>query len=166
MPGVHRRGERDLHSAALLVHRGAGPGLEVFLGHMGGPYWARKDDGAWSIPKGEFDPALEDPLAAARREFAEEIGVPGPAGEVLDLGSHLQRSGKLVHAFAVPADGPLAFVASNTFLLVWPRWSGRQVEFPEIDRAEWFALPAARRKVVRGQVPILDALVERLGEQG
>lgn len=136
--------------------------IEVLLGHMGGPFWARRDEGGWSIPKGLYDADREDALAAARREFAEEIGVSAPSGEVIDLGEHVQRSGKLVRAFAVRAVGPLRFVASNTFPLEWPRGSGRIQEFPEIDRAEWFALPEARRKVVSGQVPILDALVARL----
>ncbi len=165
--GPHARGageRRSAHSAALLVHRGAGAGLEVLLGHMGGPYWARKDEGAWSIPKGEFDPQAEDPLVAARREFAEEIGVPGPIGEAIDLGTHRLSSWKTVHAFGVAADGPLEFVASNTFVLEWPPRSGQEVEFPEIDRAQWFTLPAARRKVVPGQVPILNALAQRLEE--
>ena len=129
---------------------------------MGGPFWARRDLGGWSIPKGEFDPAGEDPLIAALREFVEEIGVPAPTGTPIDLGVHVQRGGKRVHAFAVEADPTLAFLASNTFPLEWPRGSGRIQQFPEIDRAQWFELDEARRRVVSGQVPILDALAARL----
>ena len=134
----------------------------VFLGHMGGPFWARRDAGGWSIPKGEYDPQTEDALAAALREFAEEIGAPAPVGEPIDLGVHAQPSGKRVQAYAVPADPELRFVASNTFEMEWPRGSGQVQAFPEIDRAQWFALVAARHKVVNGQVPILDTLAERL----
>lgn len=145
-------------SAALLLHRVGPAGLEVFLGHMGGPFWAHREDGAWSIPKGLFDAAQEDPLGAARREFAEEIGVPPPQGEAVDLGVFVQPSGKRVHAFAQLVDVPVEFVASNHFDLEWPRGSGLIGSFPEIDRAQWFSVDVARRKVVGGQVPILDAL--------
>jgi predicted NUDIX family NTP pyrophosphohydrolase len=139
------------------------PGLSVFLGHMGGPFWAHKDEGAWSIPKGEFDASAESPADAARREFLEEIGVAPPDGPVADLGAWVQPSGKRVHAFAVRAHERLEFVASNEFELEWPRGSGRIRSFPEIDRAEWFPLDLARRKVVGGQVPILDALARAVG---
>ena len=151
-------------SAGLLVyHVSATAGREVFLGHMGGPFWAQRDAGAWSIPKGEYDPDAEPALTAARREFAEEIGVPAPAGDPVDLGVHMQRSGKRVHAFAVPGHpDEVLFVASNTFGLEWPRGSGRIVEFPEIDRAAWFPLADARTRVVSGQVSILDALETHL----
>ncbi len=145
-------------SAALLAYRHGGDGLRVFIGHMGGPFWARRDAGGWSIPKGEVEPGEAELLAVARREFAEEIGTPAPEGEVLDLGVFVQPSGKRIHVFAVRAEQPLAFVASNAFELEWPRGSGRIQAFPEIDRAQWFAVAEARGKVVAGQVPILDAL--------
>ena len=145
-------------SAALLLHRQGVAGLEVFLGHMGGPFWSHRDDGAWSIPKGLYDPAVEDPLAAARREFAEEIGVAAPDGEAVDLGEFVQPSGKRVRTFAQQVHEPVEFVASNHFELEWPRGSGVLASFPEIDRAAWFPIEAARTKVVGGQVPILDAL--------
>jgi predicted NUDIX family NTP pyrophosphohydrolase len=124
---------------------------------MGGPFWARKDERAWSIPKGEYADD-EDPLAAARREFAEETGSALPAGEALALGEVRQSGGKRVVAWALEGDLDPATVRSNTFVMEWPPRSGRHQEFPEIDRAEWFGLDAARRKVVQGQVPLLDAL--------
>ncbi len=154
-------------SAGLLAHRIDPSGeVWVFLGHMGGPFWARRDVGGWSIPKGEYDPGEEQPFDVARREFAEEIGVPAPRGEVIDLGVAVQPSGKRVRTFAVPADESLGFVASNEFELEWPRGSGVVRRFPEIDRAQWFPLAQARTKVVSGQVPILDALRARLAELG
>lgn len=150
-------------SAALLAFHVDGSGiLRVFLGHMGGPFWAARDAGGWSIPKGEFDPQAESPAAAARREFEEEIGVPAPDGPLLDLGTHVQPSGKRVIALAVRSDPETRFVRSNEFDLEWPPRSGRRARFPEIDRAAWFALPEARVKVVGGQVPILDALEDWL----
>lgn len=150
-------------SAGLAAfHVDADGVIHVFLGHMGGPYWARRDLGGWSIPKGEFDPLAEPAAVAARREFAEEIGVAAPDGPVLDLGTHVQPSGKRVIALAVRAGPDLAFVRSNEFLLEWPPRSGVLVPFPEIDRAAWFPLDRARRRVVPGQVPILDALERAL----
>lgn len=140
--------------------------ISVFLGHMGGPFWVHRDDGGWSIPKGEYDPATQAPADVARREFAEEIGVVAPEGPLTDLGEHVQPSGKRVRAFAVPAGGRLAYVASNEFTVEWPRGSGQMSSFPEIDRAAWFPLEVARRKVVAGQVPILDALEALLGPGG
>jgi len=131
------------------------------LVHMGGPFWERRDAGAWSIPKGEHE-ADEDPLAAARREFTEETGLGAPDGEPVDLGLLRQPSGKLLHAFAVAADLDVRAIRSNTFTLEWPRGSGRLREFPEVDRAGWFDLETARAKLVRGQLPLLDALAERL----
>jgi predicted NUDIX family NTP pyrophosphohydrolase len=128
---------------------------------MGGPFWARKDERAWSIPKGEH-PDAEDALAAARREFAEETGTPPPDGPTLDLGEVRQSGGKRVTAWAVEGDLDLASVKSNTFLLEWPPRSGRRQEFPEIDRAGWFDLDTARRKIVKGQVALVDRLEERL----
>ena len=165
--GPTRRPVRLRTSAGLLLyHVSATAELEVFLGHMGGPFWARRDAGAWSIPKGEFDPDAESALTAALREFAEEIGIPAPTGDPLDLGVHVQRGGKRVHAFAVPGrPDDVRFVASNTFRLEWPRGSGRIVEFPEIDRAAWFPLEHARTRVVSGQVAILDALKTQLRQR-
>lgn len=149
-------------SAALLLFRHGTDGLEVLIAHMGGPFWARKDAGAWSIPKGEYTDD-EEPLAAARREFAEEMGAPPPAGEPIALGTVTQSGGKAVTTFAVEGDFDLDGFRSNTFELEWPRGSGRVQEFPEVDRAAWVPLAVAREKLVKGQVPVLDALVEHLG---
>jgi predicted NUDIX family NTP pyrophosphohydrolase len=151
-----------VHSAGILLHRSGAGGPEVLLGHMGGPFWARKDDGAWSMPKGEHGPE-EDPLAAAVREFTEETGSPPPAGEPVGLGTVRQSSGKRLTAFALAGDLDADAVVSNTFTLEWPPRSGRVQEFPEIDRAAWFGLDDARRAVVRGQLPFLDRLSELLG---
>ncbi|WP_270071350.1 NUDIX domain-containing protein [Streptomonospora mangrovi] len=146
-------------SAGLLLHREGGEdGLEVLLAHMGGPFWAKKDERAWSVPKGEYAEG-EEPLAAAYREFAEEMGRPAPEGRVVDLGQ-VRQSGKVVTCFALAADFDAARISSNTFTLEWPPRSGRTEEFPEVDRAEWFGLAAARLKLVKGQVPFLDRLVE------
>jgi predicted NUDIX family NTP pyrophosphohydrolase len=150
-----------MRSAGLLLYRVRDGEAEVLLGHMGGPFWARKDERAWSIPKGEYDDD-EDPLAAARREFAEETGSAPPEAEALPLGEVRQSAGKRVVAWALHGDLDPATVRSNTFAIEWPPRSGRQQEFPEIDRAEWFGLAAARRKVVKGQVPLLDALEQKL----
>jgi predicted NUDIX family NTP pyrophosphohydrolase len=128
---------------------------------MGGPFWKHKDDGAWSIPKGEYDPP-EDPLGAARREFAEETGLPPPTGEHIDLGVLRQRSGKLIRAWAVEADVDVSAIRSNSFEMEWPSGSGGVQEFPEVDRAGWFDLHAAREKLVKGQTPFLEALARRL----
>ncbi|MBY6365536.1 NUDIX domain-containing protein [Rhodococcoides corynebacterioides] len=154
------------HSAGLLVHRtGARGGPEVLLAHPGGPFWARKDDGAWSVPKGEFDPATEDPAAAAAREFAEELGSPPPSGPWHPLGTVIQSRAKHVTAFAVEGDVDPATLRSNDAEIVWPPRSGRVITVPEIDRIEWFDLATARRKILAGQVPLLDTL-ERLLETG
>ena len=149
-------------SAALLLYRHGGDGIEVLIAHMGGPFWARKDAGAWSIPKGEFTDG-EEPLAAARREFAEEMGSPPPDGEVVQLGTVKQSGGKSVTTFAVEGDFDLDGFRSNTFELEWPRGSGKVQEFPEVDRAAWVPVAVAREKLVKGQVPVMDALVEHLG---
>lgn len=150
-------------SAALLAfHRADSGEVRVFLGHMGGPFWESKDNGGWSIPKGEYDAAAEDPLQAARREFVEEIGVPAPVGDLIDLGVHVQPSGKRIRCFAVAAPESVRFVASDEFSLEWPRGSGIVRSYPEIDRAGWFPLAEARRKLVPGQVPILQALAVAL----
>ena len=148
-------------SAGLLLFRRRAGDLEVFLVHPGGPFWAKKDRAAWSIPKGEFGSA-EEPLAAAKREFAEETGFT-PGGIHRALGSHKQPGGKTVHAWALEADCDPAAIRSNTFTMEWPPRSGRQQEFPEIDRAAWFPLAAAREKVHQGQVAVLDALARIVG---
>ena len=145
-------------SAGILMYRRIGPKLEVLLVHPGGPYWRRKDDGAWSIPKGEMD-AGEDAGDAARREFFEELG-SAPVGLLQPLGEIRQRGGKRVHAFAVNSDLDVQTVASNTFEIEWPPKSGRLQTFPEVDRAEWFTLPIARTKILEGQRPLLDRLEE------
>lgn len=143
-------------SAGLLLFRESRGAIEVLLVHPGGPFWARKDDGAWSIPKGEFD-ADEEPLAAARREFAEETGATVD-GEFIELQPVRQPSGKIVHAWAVRADFDPAQLRSNTFAMEWPPKSGQLREFPEVDRAAWFAVDEARAKIQPGQLPLLDQL--------
>lgn len=149
-------------SAALLVYRrSADAGLEVLIAHMGGPFWANKDDRAWSIPKGECEEG-EDSLATARREFEEELGSPPPDGDVISLGEQRQPSGKVITTYAVQGDFDLSGFQSNTFAMEWPRGSGRVQEFPEMDQAEWMTIGTAAGKLVKGQVPILDALRERL----
>lgn len=150
-------------SAGLLLFRGRDTTLQVLLGHMGGPFWARKDERAWSIPKGELGDD-EDPLAGARREFAEELGHAPPDGPVLELGEVRQRGGKRVIAFAIEGDFDPAQLLPGTFELEWPPRSGRRQVFPEIDRVAWFDLAAAKDKLVQGQVELLDRLAQaRLG---
>ncbi|WP_344299930.1 NUDIX domain-containing protein [Sinomonas flava] len=148
-------------SAGILLYRRADEGLEVWIAHMGGPFWARKDEHAWSIPKGLYDEG-EDPFSAARREFAEEMGTLPPDADYIPLGEFRQPSGKRLSAFAAEADFAPEQITSNTFPLEWPRGSGRVIDVPEIDRAEWFPEEVARTKLVKGQVPILDALLDRL----
>jgi predicted NUDIX family NTP pyrophosphohydrolase len=147
-------------SAGLLLFRQHG-GLEVLLAHMGGPFWARKDERAWSIPKGEHAPD-EDALAAARREFAEELGSAAPDGPYVDLGEERLPGGKRLRVWAVEADLDPSTVVSNTFKLVWPPRSGRIQSFPEIDRAAWFAPEVARVKIVASQAVFLDRLAANL----
>ena len=144
-------------SAGLLLHRRVGEVTEVLIGHPGGPFWARKDDGAWSIPKGEYDSG-EDPWAAAQREFAEELGCPAPDGPRSDLGTVKQPGGKLVTAFAVAADLDISAVRSNTFTLEWPKGSGRLQEFPELDRVAWLPLTDAHTKLLKGHRVFLERL--------
>src|SRR5215213_10250981 len=146
-------------SAGILLYRLGPAGPEVLLGHMGGPFWAKKDDGAWSIPKGEHGPD-ENPLAVARREFEEELGFPVPAGDLVPLGAVRVTSAKVLTAWAVEGDLDASATRSNTFELEWPPRSGRMQEFPEIDRAGWFGLVEARTKLGKGQVPFLDRLRE------
>jgi predicted NUDIX family NTP pyrophosphohydrolase len=148
-------------SAGLLLYRFSDRALQVFLAHPGGPLWARKDLGAWSIPKGELDPAGEDALTAARREFAEETGQQ-VTGDFIPLTPRKQPGGKTVQAWAVEAECDPGAVRSNLFTMEWPPRSGRRQEFPEIDRAEWFSVDEARGKILKGQAGFLDELVEKL----
>jgi predicted NUDIX family NTP pyrophosphohydrolase len=148
-------------SAGILLHRAGNSGREVLLVHPGGPFWARKDLGVWSIPKGELSEG-EDPRACALREFAEETGTRLPEGATDDLGSVKLRSGKLVMAFAVAGDLDPATVRSNTFETEWPPRSGRMQAFPEIDRAEWFSLDAARERLNPAQAAFIDRLEQHL----
>jgi predicted NUDIX family NTP pyrophosphohydrolase len=149
-------------SAGLLLYRRRAGGVDVLLVHPGGPFWASKDDGAWSIPKGEYA-AAEDPLAAARREFAEETGA-APEGAAVALGAFRQSSAKIVDAWAVEGDFDPATLRSNTFTLEWPPRSGKRREVPEVDRAAWFTPEEAARKLLKGQRPILEALLRRLAQ--
>jgi predicted NUDIX family NTP pyrophosphohydrolase len=150
-------------SAGLLLwRRGAGGALEVLLAHPGGPIFARRDDGFWSVPKGEVEPG-EDEVAAARREFAEETGLPVPAGELLPLGEGVQSTGRKTNVvWALEGDLEAAAVRSNLFTMEWPPHSGRRQEFPEMDRAQWFPLPSARVKAFASQVVFLDRLEAHL----
>ncbi|MCV7031125.1 NUDIX domain-containing protein [Mycobacterium sherrisii] len=145
-------------SAGVLLYRVRDGVVEVLIAHPGGPFWARKDDGAWSIPKGEYADD-EDPWAAAQREFAEELGLPTPTGPRLDLGALKQPGGKVVTAFAVRGDLDITGAHSNTFELEWPKGSGRIREFPEVDRVEWLPVARARDKLLKGQRAYLDVLM-------
>jgi predicted NUDIX family NTP pyrophosphohydrolase len=145
-------------SAGILLYRQRDATLEVLLVHPGGPVWARRDLGAWSIPKGEYVEGAEEPLSAARREFAEELGSPPPEGEPVDLGEVRQKSGKRVRGWALKGDLDTGHVQSNTFTMEWPPRSGQMREFPEVDRAEWFGLAQAREHINPAQVGFLDAL--------
>lgn len=151
-------------SAGLLMYRWRAGALEVLLVHPGGPFWAKKDLGAWSIPKGEHD-ADEDPLAAARREFAEETGRVAE-GTFVDLSPIRQKGGKVVRAFALEGDLDPQTIKSNTFVMEWPPRSGRQQTFPEVDRAGWFPLEEARRKLVAGQSGLVEELERLLTTDG
>lgn len=148
-------------SAGLLLYKRRGDSVVVFLVHPGGPFWRNRDDGAWSAPKGLIGPG-EDRLAAARREFAEETGI-GLAAEAVPLGPFRQPGGKLIHLWAVEGDADPARIASNLFEIEWPPRSGRRAQFPEVDRAGWFDLSAARRKLSPGQWPAVERLVAILG---
>ncbi|MGH6901961.1 MAG: NUDIX domain-containing protein [Geminicoccaceae bacterium] len=150
-------------SAGLLMFRRRHGGLEVFLVHPGGPFWAKKDQGAWSIPKGEYEPG-EDPLVAARREFAEETGIV-PEGAFVALTPLRQRSGKIVRAFAFESDCDPETIKSNTFVMEWPPRSGRQQEFPEVDRAGWFTVEEAKERLLSGQVGVVEELERLLARQ-
>ncbi len=145
-------------SAGLLLYRFTGASVEVLIGHPGGPFWAKKDDGAWSIPKGEYVEG-EDPWQTARREFEEELGKPPPDGPRIDFPPLKQPSGKIITAFAVRGDLDLDDTVSNTFTLEWPKGSGNVREYPEIDRVDWFSTSEARSKLLKGQRPLLDRLM-------
>jgi predicted NUDIX family NTP pyrophosphohydrolase len=148
-------------SAGILLYRTADGGVEVLIGHMGGPFWAKKDAGAWSIPKGEYG-AGEDPFEVAQREFAEELGSPVPATDFVPLGEVRQAGGKVLTVWAAEGALDVTTAVSNTFTIEWPPRSGRIQEFPEIDRAAWVAVDAARELLVKGQIPLLDRLLELL----
>ena len=147
-------------SAGILLYRRTDGRVEVLLAHPGGPFWTRKDEQAWSIPKGELEE--EDPLEAAKRELTEETGAV-VSGPILPLDPIKQPSGKMVHAFAVEQDFDLATFRSNTFSIEWPPRSGRQQEYPEVDRVAWFSIAEARLKIQRGQAALLDQLLRILG---
>lgn len=149
----------------LLYRRTAGSELEFWIAHMGGPFWARKDARAWSIPKGEYLQD-EDPMVAAKREFAEEMGAPPPPADYIQLGSFRQPSGKVITVFTAESDFAPEGIVSNTFSLEWPKGSGTVRSFPEIDDAAWTSEPDARTRLVKGQVPILDALIQHLRNGG
>lgn len=151
-------------SAGVLLYRHAGNDIEVFLVHPGGPFWAKKDDGAWSIPKGEFTGG-EDALEAAKREFREETGFEID-GRLEALEPVRQPGGKIVHAWSVEHDIDASAMRSNTFSLEWPPRSGKIQEFPEVDRRAWFELAAARRKMLKGQVPLLEQLEQKVKLSG
>lgn len=155
-----RRATAAKTSAGILLYRKRPEGIQVFLAHPGGPFWARKDDGAWSIPKGEYHPA-EDPLTAARREFTEETGL-ALQGPFEALGQLKQPGGKVITAYAVEGDVDAGSVVSNTFELEWPPRSGKMCRFPEVDRAAWFEFETACRKVLPGQRPFLDRLLKSI----
>lgn len=145
-------------SAGVLLYRIVDGVVEVLIVHPGGPFWARRDDGAWSVPKGEYTDD-EDPWAAARREFSEELGAPPPDGPRIDLTPVRQSGGKVVTVFAVRGDLDATAAHSNTFAMEWPKGSGTLKEFPEIDRAAWFPVAEARRKLLTGQRPLLEELM-------
>lgn len=144
-------------SAGIVLYRRRGGTLEVFLVHPGGPFWAKRDEGAWSIPKGEIEPG-EQAIDVARREFQEELGAPPPDVELTSLGSIRQAGGKVVHAWTAAGDFDVAQLKSVGFTMEWPPRSGRMQEFPEVDRAAWFALDEARRMILSSQLPLLDRL--------
>jgi predicted NUDIX family NTP pyrophosphohydrolase len=162
---MSRLPRRQRQSAGILLHRLRGEEVEVLLVHPGGPFWTRRDAGAWSIPKGEHEPD-EEPLAAARREFQEELGTAPPDGPTVDLGEIRQKNGKLVHGWALTGDLDPAGIVSNTLELEWPPRSGRLIEIPEVDRAEWFTLEDARARINPAQVALLDRLAAALGAGG
>ncbi len=146
------------HSAGLLLHRFRERSTELLLVHPGGPFWVKRDEGAWSIPKGEIGEG-EEPLAVALREFEEELGTRPPTAAYTPLGSVRQAGGKVVHAWTTPGELDVAAIRSNTFDLEWPPRSGKIVSFPEVDRAAWFDLVSARRQLLAGQRPLVDRVI-------
>ncbi len=150
-------------SAGVLLYRVTDGSVEVLIGHPGGPFWAKKDEGAWSIPKGEYVEE-EDPWAAAQREFAEELGKQLPDGPRIDFPPLKQPGGKIITAFAVRGDLELEGAVSNTFTLEWPKGSGNVREYQEIDRVQWFGVAEARSKLLKGQRPLLDQLLDAVGD--
>jgi predicted NUDIX family NTP pyrophosphohydrolase len=151
-------------SAGLLLFRRTDRGVEVLLAHPGGPLWSRRDRGAWSVPKGEYDPT-EDALAAARREFSEELGLPPPAGPMFPLGEVRQAGGKVVTAWAVAGDLDPDAIDPGSFQMEWPRGSGRLRSFPEVDRVAWFGLPEAHVRLLAGQRELLDRLADHVTDR-
>jgi predicted NUDIX family NTP pyrophosphohydrolase len=160
-PGPSRLGRVGKQSAGILLFRRSGDVVEVLLGHMGGPFWSGRDDGAWSVPKGEYD-AAEDAEAAARREFEEELGVPVPTADLIDLGTVRQSGGKTVQAWAAEGQIPVDDLVYGAFTMEWPRGSGEFQEFPEIDTAAWVDLTTARGKIIAAQRAFLDRLADHL----
>jgi predicted NUDIX family NTP pyrophosphohydrolase len=148
-------------SAGILVYRLVAGELQVLLVHPGGPFWAKKDDGAWFIPKGEVEPG-EEPLACALREFREELGMSPPTGDPRDLGTVKNKSGKLIYGWALAGDLDLSAFESNTFSLEWPPKSGKMRDFPEVDRAQYFGIEAALVKMHPAELPLVQRLLERL----
>ena len=148
-------------SAGLLVYRKKGEQIEVLIAHMGGPWFAKKDAGAWSVPKGEYSD--EDPKDVARREFHEELGLEAPEAKWLELGTIEQKNNKTVIAWAVEGDLDVSHISSNTFKTEWPSRSGVIQEFPEIDRASWFTLSEAAKRLIPAQIELLDRLADKLG---
>ena len=149
-------------SAGILLYKKTETNIEVLLAHPGGPYWAKKDSGSWSIPKGEFEDS-EQPLDAAKREFSEELGMILPEGELHALGEVKQKSGKVIYAWASEADLDVTTVKSNSFEVEWPPKSGQMQQFPEVDKVAWFSLKAALKKIVPGQAVFLERLAEKHG---
>ncbi len=154
---------RSSVSAGLLLYRRGPGGLEIFLAHPGGPFWVRRDEGAWTIPKGGVEPG-EDPLDAARREFQEETGIT-PTGEFIPLGSIRQRAGKIVHGWAWEGDADASTITSNTTQTEWPRGSGRRITYPEIDRCAWFSPEEARKRMNAAQAEFVGRLEQLLQER-
>ena len=148
-------------SAGILMFKGRECGLRLLLVHPGGPFWAKKDDGAWSIPKGEYDEG-EEPLAVARRAFEEELGSPVPSGGIIELGELVQPSRKQIIAYAIEGDFDPSSLKSNLFEMEWPPKSGTMQSFPEVDRAEWFTVEEAHEKILSGQRDFIERLLERL----
>jgi predicted NUDIX family NTP pyrophosphohydrolase len=149
-------------SAGIIVYRKTPDSIDVMLAHMGSPWWAKKDVGSWTIPKGEINDG-EDAFDTAKREFVEELSLPVPDGEFIDLGAIEQHNNKTVQAWAIEADIDVSKIKSNTFKIEWPPKSGKEQEFPEIDRAGWFDLSTAAQKAVRGQAALFERLAEKLG---